>query len=396
MANVKKTSKKSAQARANSTGRKTLQKINTSPLNSAEKLSKWSRFKAWWRVRKLWQKIGLILLAVLVLFMAQAYAIAYWYQQKHKNEPLNIGVTYISEYANYFGLDPHETMLALRDDLGFRRFRLVSYWNDIEKSPGVYDFSDLDWQFDQVDAVNGKVTLAIGLRQPRWPECHAPEWVIGKQESEWRPQLDAFTKAVVNRYKDNPALQSYQLENEYFLGVFGECQAYGAPRQRLIDEFTMVKAADPKHPVILSLANNYFGIPTGKPRADQFGVSVYKRVWDKTVTKTYFEYPFYSWYYSWRAGLTEIFTGRSSMLHELQAEPWPPGDLKTTSIEEQSKSMDQKRLAERIDYGVDTGFRDIDLWGGEWWYWRKVQLHDDSLWNTVKAKMQQYGQNPVQ
>jgi hypothetical protein len=319
-----------------------------------------------------------------MLFTAQAYLVAVWYQQKHKNEKLTYGVTFISGYARYFDLDPHETMLALRDDLGFKRFRLVSYWDEIEKTQGTYDFSDLDWQFDRVDEVGGQVSLAIGLRQPRWPECHAPTWVDPAKNDVWNPELQKFMKAVIERYKDRPSLKSYQLENEYFLGVFGECKAFGSDRQRLIDEYNLVKATDSKTPVIVSLSNNYLGVPVGQPRPDVFGVSVYKRVFDQTITKRYFEYPFASWHYASRAGWSELLTGRPSMLHELQAEPWPPTDIKSASIEEQDKSMNAKRLKERIDYGEATGFRDIDLWGGEWWYWRKVKMGDPSLWEAVR------------
>ncbi|MCU0667050.1 MAG: beta-galactosidase [Patescibacteria group bacterium] len=333
------------------------------------------------------QKIFILIIVVIFIIVAQAYAIAFWYQKQHRDEPLNIGVTYIANYARYYGLDPQETMLALRDDLGFKRFRLVSYWKDIEKSPGQYDFTELDWQFEKVNEVGGQVSLAIGLRQPRWPECHAPEWVKAEQKDQWYPELKNFMAQVINRYKNNPALVSYQLENEYFLGVFGECEHYGIERERLIDEFNFVKSLDPGTPVILSYANNYFGVATGQPQPDQIGVSVYKRVFEETVTNRYFEYPFPSWYYSWRAGLQQILKGQDSMLHELQAEPWAPGGVKEASIEEQDKSMDAERLKERINYGVATGFRDIDLWGGEWWYWRKVSLNDDSLWEAVRQEL---------
>lgn len=344
------------------------------------------------RFRFSWKKISLVLIALVVAFAAQAYAIAYWYQKQHQNEKLTYGVTFIREYAEYYGLNPKETMLALRDDLGFKRFRLVSYWKDIEPTQGQYDFSDLDWQFQKVNEVHGQISLAIGLRQPRWPECHAPGWVDPAKKDVWYPELKKYMSAVVERYKDNPALVSYQLENEYLLGVFGECQPYGSERERLIEEFNLVKNIDPKTPIIISYANNYFGVSTSKPLADQVGVSVYKRVWDKTLTKRYFEYPFPSWYYSWRAGQQQILTGRTSMLHELQAEPWPPNGVKEASIAEQDKSMDAKRLKERIHYGENTGFRDIDLWGGEWWYWRKVKFNDPSLWNTIKQEIPKQNQ----
>lgn len=390
MNKAKKTIHPKSQAHINKVGRASLQKINKNG-KKARPQKWWQRCLSWWRVRKIWQKIVLISLAVVMLFTAQAYALAYWYQKKHASEPLNIGVTFVANYARYFDSDPKEVFLALRDDLGFQRFRLVSYWSDIEKTKGQYDFSDLDWQFDRVDEVGGTVTLAIGLRQPRWPECHLPDWAHNMEYDQWYKELSDYMTAVINRYKDRPSLVSYQLENEYYLKVFADCPY--STQERLVNEFNLVKSLDSKTPVIVSLSNNYLGIPVNKPHADQYGVSVYKRVWDKTITKRYFEYPFPSWYYSWRAALTELWNGKSSMLHELQAEPWPPTGIKEATLQEQDKSMDANRLAERIDYGVDTGFRDIDLWGGEWWYWRKTKFNDDSLWNTVKAKMAEYDQN---
>lgn len=358
--------------------------------NPVKNVSFWAKIKAWYKRLETINKVLVWIGIFVIVFVAQAYAIAYWYQKNHANEPLTFGVTFIDNYAEYYDLDPKETMYALRDDLGFERFRLVSYWKDIEKEPGKYDFSELDWQFDAVNEVDGEVTLSIGLRQPRWPECHAPEWIEPSQQELWYPQLLDFMEAVIERYKDNPALVSYQLENEYYLGVFGECQEYGAPRDRLIDEFNFVKSLDPDTPVIISYANNYFGVSTNDPLPDQVGVSVYKTVYDFTVTNRYIEYPFPSWYYSWRAGLQQILTGRDSMLHELQTEPWTNGDMKSSPISEQDKTMDAGRLKERINYGVATGFRDIDLWGGEWWYWRKVYYNDPSLWETVRTELAKY------
>jgi hypothetical protein len=129
-----------------------------------------------WPVRNTLQRILLILVALWLVFYAQVWLISTWYVKKHQNEPVHVGVTFIPNYAQYFNLDPHQTMLALRDDLGFKRFRLVSYWEQIEPAPGQYDFSELDWEINAVSEVHGQVSLAIGMRQPRWPECHVPNW----------------------------------------------------------------------------------------------------------------------------------------------------------------------------------------------------------------------------
>lgn len=276
------------------------------------------------------------------------------------------------------------------EDLGMRQVRLVSYWKNIELTPGKYDFSELDNEFALANQYNAQVSLAIGLRQPRWPECHEPKWIdISASENQWKPQLFKFISAVVDRYKNNPALDSYQLENEYFLTVFGECKNFD--RSRLVDELKLVKQHDSKHKVIIARSNNWIGLPVGQPTPDEFGISVYKRVWDATITHRYFEYPLPSWFYAALAGGGEILTGKDMIIHELQAEAWAPRGLEITQtpLSEQFKSMNAKRMKDRIAYGEATGMRTIDLWGSEWWYWLKVKKGDPSIWNVVKDAVAQ-------
>lgn len=344
--------------------------------------------KKYWQ-KNWWHKLLVVFGVTVLLLLGSMYGLAEWYIHKHRHEPLVLGTTFIAGYAESYHEDPHQTLQAILSDLGIRHLRLVSYWDQIEPKPGVYDFSQLDWQFALANQYHAKVSLAIGLRQPRWPECHPPSWIKGETEAQWLPQLNSFTTAVINHYKNNPTLESYQLENEYFLGAFGDCGDYSADRPRLISEFNNVKAADKTHPVIMSLANNYIGIPTGQPVPDEYGISIYKRVFDYTVTHRYFEYPFPPWYYAARSGLIELVDGKPSVVHEMQAEPWGPVPITDMSIAEQDRSMNATSLTERIKYAEDGGYRTIDMWGAEWWYWRKTQLHDPSLWNAVKTAVQQ-------
>lgn len=349
-------------------------------------IGRWCR---WYWQKNWFHKIVVVLLVLAGLSVGTMYGIARWYIWQQGNQPLILGASFIPDYAEQLGVDPQQTLHAILTDLGVKHLRLVSYWSDVEPTQGHYDFSTLDWEFAQADAAHAQISLSIGLRQPRWPECHPPSWVDTSQpDSQWEPALKQYMQAVVERYKNNPALQSYQLENEYFLKAFGQCQNFD--RNRLVSEFNYLKQLDPKHPVIIARSNNALGLPLGAPTPDAFGVSVYKRVWDQTITRRYFEYPFPAWFYAFLAGAEEIETGKNTVIHELQAEPWPPyGETLTqTDIATQNESLSPERLKDRFQYGKATGIKQIDLWGAEFWYYRMVKLHDPDLWNVAK---QQYG-----
>lgn len=335
----------------------------------------------------------IVFIAVLTAGM---YGVAQYYINKHSKEPLVIGATFSPYYAQSFGLDPKQTMDAMINDLGFKRLRLVSYWDKSEPTPGQYDFTDLDWQFKKAEQADVKISLALGLRQPRWPECHMPKWAENQSMEQWSPKLNDYITEVVNRYKDSPVLESYQLENEYFLTVFGDCPDHS--KERLISEFNLVKSLDSSKPLIVTRSNNAVpSWPIGEPRSDINGASIYKRVWDKTVTQRYFEYPVPAWFYGFLAGGAEITTGRDTFIHELQTEAWLPTNEKgrayhmndISSIPEQNKSLSPDQLADRIDYAAATGMRTIDVWGVEWWYWRKEVAKDPTLWDVAKQKVQE-------
>jgi len=343
----------------------------------------WSKF--FLSSRRWVRRIQVTLIIMFLVVIGGMYSIARWYIWQEGNKPTTLGVSFIPDYANYLGVDPQETFDALINDMHVRHFRLVSYWSDIETSPGQYDFSQLDWQFKKAEAAGAKINLAIGLRQPRWPECHAPSFYdTSKPESQWYPQLKAYMKATIERYKNSPALAGWQLENEYFLQGFGTCQ--NDSRARLVDEAGLVKQLDPKHTLIIGRSNNALGWPVGQPRPDEFSISVYRRVWDATATHRYLEYPQPGWFYAFTAGWQKIFTGKDMIIGELQAEAWPPNakTIPETSLAEQSKSIDAQRLKTTIQFGKATGMKTVDLWGAEYWYYRMQVLHDPSLWNTAQ------------
>ncbi len=338
--------------------------------------------------RGLWQRFLVGIITLVLLFVGSMYGIAQWYIRSNAHKPLVLGASFIPAYAESLGLDPQATMDALLGDVGIRHLRLVSYWDQLQPEQSKYDFSLLDWQFQKAEAAGAKITLALGLRQPRWPECHMPAWAqalpSGTEAGTWQSTLLNYLTAVVNRYKSSPALDSYQLENEYFLRGFGICTDFS--RQRLVNEYDLVKRLDPYHTLIVARSNNALGMPIGQPTPDEFGISIYKRVWDANFSKRYLEYPFPAWFYGFVAGSQKLYTGRDMIIHELQTEAWPPygAPIPSVSLDEQNKSFNAERFKDRIAFGKGTGMRQIYLWGAEYWYYRLIKLHDPSLWQVAK------------
>lgn len=297
----------------------------------------------------------------------------------------NFGVSFSTKYAEELGLDWQETYIALLDDLEIRDYRLMSYWDTIEPTQGNYDFADLDWQMDEAAKRGATVSLSLGLRQPRWPECHRPEWYSTLSRAEQDKALFEFLGAVVNRYKSHPALISYQLENEAVNTWFGTCTDKEIDSERLQKEFDYVKSLDGDHPIWMSLSDQH-GFPINGPVPDKYGYSVYRTVWnDKTPPfQFYLTYPAPLWYHRARASLINTFKDRDIFIHELQLEPWAPEPTVNVSVEEQDKSMDVEQMEENVLFARKIGKEDIYTWGGEWWYWRKTTLNDPSIWEKAR------------
>ncbi len=62
---------------------------------------------------------------------------------------------------------------------------------------------------DMAAFYGARVSLCLGKRQPRWPECHIPNWAAALPKEEWHDALYKFIETVVRRYKDHPALESW-------------------------------------------------------------------------------------------------------------------------------------------------------------------------------------------
>ncbi|RTK94733.1 hypothetical protein EKI60_02405 [Candidatus Saccharibacteria bacterium] len=284
----------------------------------------------------------------------------------------------IKQCRNFKVSDQAVLRFALKE-LGLRRFRLMSYWNECETKQGAYDFTVLDKQLEIIGRYKGDVTLCLGARQPRWPESHWPEWAKKLPIGARNQVLLKFIETVVVRYKDQKTIVSWQLENEALLKNFGKHGDFD--RTRLRTEYALVKHLDQTRPVIMTTSTSW-GIPLRRPIPDIVGFSYYRITHDKGQYRKSIYQP---WIFKFRALLIKLIWRRPSFIHELQAEPWGPKNIWEMPSTEQAKSMNAKLLQANITAAQSTKLLPIDLWGLEWWYWLAKHSPDPSIEKVLAA-----------
>lgn len=289
------------------------------------------------------------------------------------------GVSFSSKQTAELKLNNEETYLAILDELGVKKLRLAAYWDVIEPLPGEFKFSDIDWQIDEAERRGASVLLAVGRKLPRWPECFMPEWARYLAPPQQNKHLLKMLKLVVERYRHRPAVVAWQLENEPFVGWFGECPK---PDKALLqEELDLVRSLSPK-PVVITDSGELSTWRRAARFADRFGTTMYRATWNP-----YYGYGFYplpAGFYRlkarwWNLAFSDV------IITELQTEPWPPGKpLVEVPLDEQFRSMDLNRLNKNIAFAKSTGFREVYLWGAEWWYWLKTTQNHPEFWEAAK------------
>ncbi|HTK04205.1 MAG TPA: cellulase family glycosylhydrolase [Candidatus Eisenbacteria bacterium] len=290
--------------------------------------------------------------------------------------PTLLGATFSKPYAESLGLDWKEAYLATLDDLGVRRFRIPAYWNDIEPEPGVFNFANVDWQVEQAAKRGGKVILAVGRKLPRWPECHAPAWTEGMNESLVQTRILTMMETVVRHYADEPAIIVWQVENEPFF-EFGKCPP--PDREFLKHEVAVVRAID-KRPIMITESGELSSWLQVAGIADILGISTYRTVWDRYIG--YFYWPISPRVYARRYDAVSTLIDRA-IISELQAEPWAENGITSMPIDQQLHLMNPTRLIENVRFARKVGFSEAYLWGVEWWYWLRAKGHPE-LWDAGK------------
>ena len=288
------------------------------------------------------------------------------------------GVNFSQKHAELLGLDWKRNYLALMDDLKVKRVKLITHWDLLEPGKDNYYFEDVDWQIEEAEKRGVESLLVMGMKTPRWPECHIPGWAKNLSKEEQQKEILELLERIVSNYGGSTSIVMWQVENEP-LFPFGECP--WIDENFLRKEVDLVKSLD-KRPVLLTdSGEGSFWIRVAQI-GDIVGTTMYRKVWMSELNR-YISYPFPEMFYYRKAQIVGKIFGKKVICVELQAEPWGPKLLYDLPIEEQEKTMNLKKFKNIINFAKRTGFNEFYLWGAEWWFWLREEKNDQSIWNEA-------------
>lgn len=303
--------------------------------------------------------------------------------KNYQPDELVYGATFSQKHSQWLvGEKWRDNYLQVLDDLQVRRLRIPAYWDVIQKNDSEhFDFSNFDWMIKEAEKRDAKIILAVGYRLPRWPECHLPTWAKSLDQKNQEEKVLSYIKNTIQKYKDSPAIMAWQIENEPFLRLFGECPTFN--QDFLDQEISLVKELDSRPVVVTDSGELSLWIPAAK-RADIFGTSMYLNTYSKNL-KSYVHYPIGPRFFHFKKNLAGLFAKpKKWIVIEMQAEPWGPVSYTELSEKDKGRSMDLEKFRAMMAFGQKTGFREFYLWGAEWWYWEKEIKNNPAYWQEAK------------
>lgn len=326
-----------------------------------------------------WVLGSVLALLLIYLFLATKVLNNYPAKINLNHRPGEFGATFSKEFCDDLKLDWKEAYLAMLDDLKVRYLRLPAYWEEIEKTEGTYDFTDLDYMVNQASDRDAKIIITVGRRQPRWPECHSPAWTNKNNDSENNAKLLKLIEAIVLRYKGNPHIINWQVENEAFLSTFGVCPKLD--KNFLQEEVSLVRSLDSR-PIIITGSGELSSWKNEAKTGDVFGTTMYRVVYNSVIG--YVKYFWSSDYYRLKAKLAGI-NPDEALIIELQTEPWVDrGSMAYLTKDQINQSMSIDQFKANLQYALNVNFKQIYVWGVEWWYWQKLYGNSE-YWEIGKT-----------
>lgn len=293
---------------------------------------------------------------------------------------MQLGASFSHTHLNSLNLNPLKAIKEF-ESLGLSWIRLGCYWNEIEKKEGSYDFSKITPLVEYCEKNDIKIVLTIGMKAPRFPEYHLPDWLEDKLNLRKLATINTknelllertlnFLEKSVEQFKNTSSIKIWQVENEP-LDPSGPNWWKISP-EFLEKEVELVKKLDKREVLINLWGNELSKRKLYKKTADLsdiVGLDLYLR----------HPVPVLKWFNKYIGPLDskekikniadEIKTEAKLWITELQAEPWEPGEIVTEK--DNPPSFLPEHLESNFDYAGDLSPEVILFWGFEWWYYRK-------------------------
>lgn len=325
--------------------------------------------------------------------------------------PVQVGISFSPLRAGYLGLD-YQSAFRRLEALHFRVIRLSAYWDEIDQS----GYDQLDWLMGEAQHAHQPVLLTVGMKALGWPEFFVPAAAMPSSVGQGQdiasdPRLrDAtlsFIEDTVLRYRDNPVLLGWQIENEPFNRAGPERLWIDA--SFLKDEVTSVRQLDNHHRPMIVNAFSHFNLLFDQASARQgfdlrqvlgfeadsaerdslsvlnkgdiLGLDVYTAIGYQFIGQDHLSRADGDWPDRLaRVRDLAIRQGKQAWITEAQAEPWEASD----STFAKPKSTSPQAIRSLFANLKDAGYGTVLFWGAEYWLWQ--QDHGDARWiDTVKA-----------
>jgi hypothetical protein len=336
--------------------------------------------------------------------------------------PVQVGISFSPARAAYLGLD-YKTAFKRLEALHFRVIRLSTYWDQVDRE----GYDQLDWLMSEARKSHQPVVLTVGMKALGWPEFFIPPSAMPinglrqgqdvASDSTFREAALSFVTDTVLRYRDNPALIAWQVENEPFNRAGP--QRLWIDAEFLRDEITSVRQLDGHHRPLIVNAFSHFNLVFDQASArqgfdfrqwlgfdadsaerdgltvlgkgDVLGLDVYTAIGYQFLGRDHMSHADGDWP-DRLARVRDLAhkQGKQAWITEAQAEPWESSDINFA----EPKSTSPQAIRGIFENLKDAGFTTVLFWGSEYWLWRAD--HGDSRWiETIKGILRDESKAPA-
>ena len=360
--------------------------------------------------------VPFLAVAPLHLFMpatAKAHGIA---------APVQVGISFSPLRAAYLGLN-YQTAFRQLEAMHFRVIRLSTYWDQVDSE----GYGQLDWMMAEARKSRQPIALTVGMKALGWPEFFIPVSAMPvsglhqgqdvASDSSFRVAALSFVSDTVLRYRDNPALVAWQVENEPFNRAGP--QRLWIDAEFLRDEIATVKQLDGHHRTVIVNAFSHFNLVFDQAsarqgfdfrqwlgfdadsaerdglsvlgRGDVLGLDVYTAIGYQFLGQDHMSHADGDW----PDRLARVLDlahkqGKQAWITEAQAEPWDASNLSYAN----PKSTSPQAIRSIFENLKDAGFTTVLFWGSEYWLWQAN--HGDTRWiDTIKTILHDEARAPA-